>query len=188
MNFEQLELPSGLQLRVQQDADAASLFAIIQAENTRLNQFLGWPPSVRSEQDALRTIRRNRQEFAAGEAAVYVIHFQQVLVGIVGLNTISGSVGEVGYWLTRAGEGRGLMSHAVSALMDWYLNVGRLDTFMVRCAVDNLPSNRLALRLGYHFYRCEPRAEIVRDAWVDHNVYHWRQGRNARVLLPELSA
>lgn len=75
--------------------------------------------------------------------------------------------------------GRGLMSRAVLALMTWYLADGRLDTFILRCGVENLPSNRVAQRLGFSFYLRQAQAEKIGERWVDHNIYHGHAGRNA---------
>lgn len=182
MDYRQRIISPTLRLALPREEDAPALFSLVQQERTHLSRHLAWPETVRCEADTLATVRANRRAYAAGESAVYLLWQQERLSGVLSLNSISGSVGEIGYWLAAALTGRGVMSRAVQALMTWYLEDGRLDTFILRCGVQNRPSNRVAQRLGFSFYQRQAQAEKVGERWVDHNVYHWRAGRNTLPL------
>jgi len=171
MDYQELAIPPSLRLSLPQESDAGDLFALVQQEKARLSRHLSWPPLIRDVKDTLANIRQNRADFADGRSAVYLVRWEDAIAGIVSYNTINDKQAEIGYWLAATYEGKGVMSRAVTALMDWYETAGRLDTFIIRCGVANRPSNRLAQRLGFVFDYCQVRAEKIGDQYVDHNVY-----------------
>lgn len=173
-DYRQLTKPPSLDLALPEERDAPALFALVQAEKTRLSKTLPWPPLIVRVEDELANIRHNRINYASGRSAVYVLRWEGAIAGIVGFNTINGAEAEIGYWLAAEFEGRGVMTEAVRALMAWYRDTGRLDTFILRCGVGNLASNRVAQRLGFDFHYRQPRGEKIGDSYVDHNVYRWR--------------
>ncbi|MEA9392023.1 GNAT family N-acetyltransferase [Acerihabitans sp. TG2] len=171
MDYQELAIPPSLRLSLPREDDAEDLFLLVQQEKTRLSQHLSWPPLINDIKDTLANIRQNRADFADGRSAVYVVRWDGNIAGIVSYNTINDKQAEIGYWLATAYQGQGVMSHAVTALMDWYEAAGKLDTFIIRCGAGNRPSNRLAQRLGFVFDYCQVRAEKIGDHYVDHNVY-----------------
>lgn len=171
MDFRELYCPPSLRLSLPGENEAAELFLLVQQEKQRLSKHLSWPPLINDIEDTLANIRHNRTDFAEGRSAVYLLRWDEQLAGIVSYNTINDKQAEIGYWLAAAYEGQGVMSSAVTALMDWYVAANRLDTFIIRCGVVNRPSNRLAQRLGFIFDYCQVRAEKIGDCYVDHNVY-----------------
>lgn len=179
LDYRELISPPSLILSLQQESDAPALFELVHAERERLGRHLSWPPLIHNVNDTLANIRHNRTEFTAGRSAVYVVRWEGDIAGILSFNTINDRQAEIGYWLAARHEGNGVMSRAVAALMSWYGDAGKLDTFIIRCGAANRPSNRLAQRLGFAFDYCQVRAEKIGDRYVDHNVYcrHYQPGK-----------
>jgi ribosomal-protein-serine acetyltransferase len=72
------------------------------------------------------------------------------LVGSVGLRIDRyRRMGEVGYWIDEAHEGRGLMRKAVAAVLDEAFGPLALDKVTLHTDVDNERSRSLARRLGF---------------------------------------
>lgn len=174
-NSQYIELyhPPHLHLRIQDEADAPDIFALVQSEKQRLSQTLSWPMSVRHQDDTLNTIKHNRQLFAQGTSAVYIIRWDGEIAGIVGFNTIDGDEAEIGYWIASAFEGKSVAYNAVSALVDWYGKVGELKTFIIKCSVENPRSNRLAQRLGFNFHHLAQQGEKIGQRILDQNIYYF---------------
>lgn len=55
----------------------------------------------------------------------------------------------IGYWLLPAGRGRGLATHATSALANWALSALELSVIVARCNSANLASQAVAQRAGF---------------------------------------
>ncbi|CPR18426.1 GNAT family N-acetyltransferase [Brenneria goodwinii] len=163
-----------LRLSIQQESDAAEIFALVQQEKPRLRRTLPWPDSVTHIDDSLNTIKTNRHEFAAGIAAVYIIRWDDVIAGIVSFNTIQDREGEIGYWIAEKFEGKGIVSLSVRTMIDAYMNAGRVRRCIIKASVENPRSNALAQRLGFRFYGQKKGGEKLGDRRIDQNVYHYQ--------------
>ncbi|RWZ68484.1 N-acetyltransferase [Labedella populi] len=75
------------------------------------------------------------------------------LVGMVGLEGIRDGAGEIGYWLAPAGRGLGLMTEAVSAVLDYAFDPDHAALVRVqwRAYRGNRPSARVARLTGFRF-------------------------------------
>jgi RimJ/RimL family protein N-acetyltransferase len=75
------------------------------------------------------------------------------LVGMIGVEGIHDGAGEIGYWLAPAGRGRGLMSEAVSAVLDYAFDPDGAALVRVqwRAYRGNRPSARVARLAGFRF-------------------------------------
>lgn len=56
----------------------------------------------------------------------------------------------IGYWLISAARGQGLATTAVALLSDWAFDVLGLQRLELTCGPDNLASQAVARRTGYH--------------------------------------
>lgn len=74
-----------------------------------------------------------------------------LLVGQVSIHSLDEEIGsgEIGYWLTPAGRGRGVGAAAVDAASRFAFDVVGLARIELFHAVENTPSCRLAERCGY---------------------------------------
>lgn len=95
------------------------------------------------------------------------------LLGMVGLHRIELGTAEIGYWLAPWARHRGVMSRAVTLVLDAALDPEGLDLVRVtwRAYVGNWPSRRVAWRTGFRVegtLRAElpHRDGVRRDAWV----------------------
>jgi ribosomal-protein-serine acetyltransferase len=120
---------------------------------------------------ATATLRRYADAAAADGARLYGIWSSDVLVGgvmFVAFSTAAG-VCEVGCWLEPAAEGRGLVTAATLALVDWAFEVRNLHRAEWRCRADNDRSAAVARRLGMTL------EGTLRGAWLHGGVFHDEQ-------------
>jgi len=95
------------------------------------------------------------------------------LVGVVGLDSCVHlhRACELGYWLRREATGRGLMTEAAQAAVDFAFQ--RMGVHRIRCAAatDNVASLRVISRLGFRFEGISRQAELVGSRWLDHALF-----------------
>ncbi|MGZ0711488.1 GNAT family N-acetyltransferase (plasmid) [Coraliomargarita sp. W4R53] len=83
----------------------------------------------------------------------WAIHHKGTLVGVIGLHRIvAGGSAEIGFWMTSASRGKGILTEAARAVIDFGFSseVG-LDRIEWRAVVGNLASAKTARGLGFRY-------------------------------------
>ena len=141
---------------------------------------------VMSLADVRSLIERCLAGYEAGSSCTWAVarDADDELIGTCGFNRLSRNEGvaELAYDLARAYWGRGLMSQAVEACLDWVFEQPELSRVEAFVMVGNQRSERLLERVGfrredrlpaYRMCRGEPR-----DYWVFRIARReWRQAR-----------
>ncbi|MFD1506831.1 GNAT family N-acetyltransferase [Georgenia yuyongxinii] len=89
------------------------------------------------------------------------------LVGMAGLADVRDGRGELGYWLAGETRGRGVMTRAVSLVLDAAFDRLELDTVLWRADVGNWASWRVAWRHGFRHEGTVRALNAKRGRWVD---------------------
>jgi ribosomal-protein-serine acetyltransferase len=108
------------------------------------------------------------------------------LVGEIVLSRMQDSytAAEFGYWIGEEAEGNGLVTHCVSALMDYAIENLGIERFVIGCALDNRRSRAIPERLGYRLQATVPDGEVVGEFVYDRVIYAiqstaWRERKKA---------
>jgi ribosomal-protein-serine acetyltransferase len=78
---------------------------------------------------------------------------------------------EIGYWLGDAYRGMGLMTAVCSALLDYLFDSLIMNRAEIRCAVDNVKSIAVPLRLGFKKEGVIRQAAWLNDRFIDLAIY-----------------
>lgn len=92
------------------------------------------------------------------------------VIGAIGADR-DGDQAEIGYWLTPAEHGRGLMTEAVRAFVPRLFNIWSIQRVVGRTFLFNLASARVLEKCGFYKSALEPRAMKKNGRWVDVNVF-----------------
>lgn len=130
------------------------------------------PSFVTEGVDAARaTLTRYAEKTAQDGARIYGIWLDGTLVGgvmFVEFSSVAGTC-EIGCWLEPSAEGRGLITAACTALLDWAFGERDIHRAEWRCRADNERSAAVAKRLGMTF------EGVAREAWKVGEVFHDKQ-------------
>jgi ribosomal-protein-serine acetyltransferase len=131
--------------------DAADeVTALVQRNQDRLARWKDWVAEPLSVERSREWLQERIDDFASGRRIGTYLRVDEELVGSVDM-VIRGHIGEVGYWLDAAYEGRGLASAAVRALLDIGFGQRALERVELRTSPLNLRSRALATRLGFRY-------------------------------------
>jgi RimJ/RimL family protein N-acetyltransferase len=172
--FEGIDLHDGeVALRPLAAGDAPVLFELIETDRARLGRWLPWVEETRTEADSARFIADAAEERRRRRSLVLGIVVADELAGTVGLHYVDwfDRSAEVGYWIGAHAEGRGYVRRATSALLGVAFGAAGLHRVVIRCAVGNERSCRVAQRLGF---RCEGllrEAQWVGGLFLDQHLY-----------------
>lgn len=143
---ESFETPR-LRLRASRLEDAEAIFAEY-AQDPDVSKYLIWKPhkGVSETQSFLRYCDEERR---AGRMFSYVI-LNKVDDRLIGMVEI-GSDGGLGYVLAQAQWGRGYMTEAVKAIVEWAMGQDEIRKIHATCDVDNPASARVMEKAGLKF-------------------------------------
>lgn len=150
MNFEiQVNEKTALKLRHKEDAEI--VFLLVDKNREHLRPWLPWVDTTLSSLDTEKYIEMCLEKFEKKETADFGIYYEDKLVGSTGFNKIDlvNEWAEIGYWLDKDHEGRGIMTECVKAMINYGFNELGLHRVQIRCSSLNLKSEGIPKRLGF---------------------------------------
>ena len=181
--------------RVREDVDlkwlephhAWELYRLVDVNRDHLNPWLPFVDGTCSPKDTEDFIRGAIRGLSEGREAHFGIWAHGKLAGVTGANTINqqNQTAVIGYWLGKDVEGRGIITAAVSRLLDDLVQERGLHRIEARCAAGNNRSRRVMERLGMRHEGTLKQGELLADGrWDDCLVYgilasEWKHRKGA---------
>lgn len=130
---------------------AADIFYSININRDYLRKYLPWVDNSVTMQDSLDFIKISKEKHAKGNGFDVGIWYTGYFAGTIGfhsMNKISGEL-SLGYWLDPRYMGRGLMTKACKAMIDYAFHIYNVNRVEIRCAKSNEKSRAIPIRLGF---------------------------------------
>lgn len=134
--------------------EAPCFLQLVEANKARLNKWLSPIPDPFTLVDVRRMIAEDHRKARQGirlDLGVYLT-IDNALVGHVALHSVeyglSRSAG-LSYWINEKDSGRGLVTQAVATLISFAFEEALLHRVWLETAVDNIPSAKIAEKLGF---------------------------------------
>ena len=153
-------------------ADAAELYALIEADREYLARWLPWAAG----QDLAATeefIAEAETQLARNDGFQAVIAPAGEIIGIAGFHSIDwvNRNTSIGYWLAEDAQGRGTMTAVVSALVDHAFQEWELHRVEIHAAPENRRSRAIPERLSFREEAHLRETELVGGCYLDSIVY-----------------
>ena len=173
MSAEIIPVTQNIELRAVEERYTADLHHLVVKNKTWLQTAFDWAQHVGAEEDTRRNVLSNQMLHQRGYAKMFLIFRDDALVGVLSFNTIepTNKTGYIGYWLDESAQGKGTLSAALQAFIRYYAERGEIRRFVIKCRVDNLRSNQVALRNGFQLEGCLRQAEFLNGVYHDQNIY-----------------
>ncbi|WAA67231.1 GNAT family N-acetyltransferase [Microbacterium oxydans] len=131
-------------------------------------------PSPYNREDAEEFVRLVAGWWAEGAETVWGMYAGDELVGMIGLHGITehftGRHAELGYWVVASARGRGYLTEAARAVIDWGFAELGLVRIRWQAVAGNIPSARAARALGFRYEGLQRQALTSPrgrdDGWV----------------------
>lgn len=143
-------LGDGGELRPLEPWRAEEFLAHMDRARDLVDEHIGFAQLVTDVESARELLASKARQQAADTGRIYGIWLESTLVGGVLFPKFDAASGtcEVGCWLEPAGTGRGLVTRAARVLIDWAVEERGMHRVEWRVSSANLPSVRVAQRLG----------------------------------------
>jgi len=177
VNPEPLVRGDGLYLRPATPADYAPWSRLRAASRAFLEPWEPtWPEDDLTQAAFRRRLRRQDEDISRDEAYAFLIFDQtsdQMLGGIT-LGAVRRGVsqtGTLGYWMGAPHAGKGRMTRAVAAVVDFAFSKLRLHRVEAACIPDNGPSIAVLERNGFQREGYARGYLKIDGAWRDHVLF-----------------
>ena len=163
----------GAELRLLEHHHAGELFALIDHNRSFLRQWLPEWDVQKSLDDCKTVIKSSLELLAANSGFSLGIWCKGGLAGVVGAGRLGWENRStmVGYWLGERFQGKGLVTGACRALMDYLFFELKLHRVEIRCATGNARSCAVPKRLGFSKEGVLRQAQAFDECYLDIVVY-----------------
>ena len=187
-----------LELRPFRRRDATAIHEAVLPSLPELARWLPWAQPGYTKGTTQRFVRDSINAWNEGKAFDFAIRFPaepNKHIGNVSLwwTSRQNSIGEGGYWGRSDLTNRGICTEAVAAVLDIAFRELAMHKVVLRIAVGNRSSERVAEKLGF-IMEGTLRDEVrIGDKWIDHTAWsllrnEWRQERHRYVAEGLLAA
>ena len=162
-----------IEIRLFEEHHIPEIFAAVDRNRQHLRRWLPWVDRTRSAEDIGVFLEHARAAFARGEELHAGIWIAGQLAGAVGHHKIDSAnrSTSIGYWLSTAAEGKGIMTRSCRTLLRYLFAERGLHRVEIRCATGNTRSCAIPARLGFTHEGVLREAEWVNDRYYDLAVW-----------------
>jgi ribosomal-protein-serine acetyltransferase len=167
-NFPEMLEGQQIYLAKNEESKAQEMFNLIDRNRDQLIEFLPWPDKMKTVQDQLNYIKMTNESWkqkAMFDFGIYRL-LDQKFIGNMGLHSIDwrNSRCELGYWIGKEDQGKGLVSEGVRLLVEECFKMGfhRLE---IRCSSKNKKSAYVALKNNFTL------EGFLKDELIENGVY-----------------
>lgn len=146
-----IQISETLLLRNYQDEDATVLFQTVNENRAHLRPWLKWVDGTQKEEHSLEYIRAARQEQYDQQSIAFGIFKHGQLIGGLGMHQWDQKLrkAQMGYWLVKAAEGKGLLSQCAGVFLDYLFDQLQLNKVELHYLPANTRSDAVGRRLGF---------------------------------------
>lgn len=174
----------GAQLRPLEPWQAQEFFDHIERGREHIGRYVGLPDIIEDVAAARAWLQVYADKTAADTGRLLGIRLEGTLVGGVMFRTMDAAQGtcEAGCWLEPSATGRGLVTRAVTALVDWAVEARGIHRVEWIVAAGNEASINVAKRLGMTHEGTRREAYLYRGERHDEQIWsvlapEWRKRR-----------
>lgn len=170
-----LPISDNIELCSLEAKDAATIFKLVESSRLHLGVFLYWVDNVQDEESAHQYIIERIQSGLSG-SYWFKIKFNMQVCGVFGIKSISIETGvaEVGYWLSHAVHGNGIIVKIITQLSSFLLDKTDAKIIEFRCLENNAASISVAKRSGAEFINSIPNYMNIGNENQDLHIYQVR--------------
>ena len=163
-----IQVSEVLILRNYVEEDAAELFATVNENRAHLRPWLLWVDGTQKEENSLEYIRAARQEQYDQQSIAFGIFKNGKLIGGIGMHLWDQRLrkAQMGYWIVKAEEGKGLLSLCAKVFLDYLFDQLQLNKVELQYLPGNNRSGAVAKRLGFTV------EGVMRDSFLMNGAFH----------------
>jgi ribosomal-protein-serine acetyltransferase len=163
-----VKVDSDITLKIRTREEARDLFTLVKQNKEHLRQYLDWVDKTKKISNSEEFITKILTGYKNGTDCDFGIYYQRVMVGSGGFHKIDhkNKSAEIGYWIAKNFEGRGIVSKVVKKLIEVGKKKYKLHRIVIRMDTRNEKSQAIPKRLGFTY------EGTMRDSRLIHGRFH----------------
>ena len=140
-----------LSLQLLNAGHAQELYELAESNREYLARWLTWLPYMENVGFIENFIIGSKQRNKEGNEFAFVIIINDSIIGRIGIFKIDhqSKIGEIGYWIGKDFEGRGIAKKCCQKLIEYGFNELNLNRIEMKCGVDNHKSRYIPEKLNF---------------------------------------
>ncbi len=181
-----IRVDDDVELRLVEESDAEEIFRYTDANREYLREWLPWVDGTWSSADTRAFVLRSLEQVRLSDGFQTRILFQGQFAGMVGYlyHNWKDLRTEIGYWLRQDLQGRGIMTRATKALVDFAFDNLGMHRVEIRAATDNRRSRAIPEHLGFVQEGVLREAAWLNGRFIDLVVYAKLRDENRPAAAP----
>lgn len=155
-------------------SDAEDIFNTINTQREYLGKWLPFVEITNQVEDTEGFINSLLEVPEDSKEFVFVIRYGGDFAGLVGFRDTDrmNCKTEIGYWLSESFQKKGIVGLSTKRLIEFAFEDLGMNRIQIRCAVENLPSKKIPLKLGFTHEGVERDGELLSgNIYTDLEVY-----------------
>jgi ribosomal-protein-serine acetyltransferase len=146
----QFEL-EGFSMRAWREADVEAALEIVLANREHLQTYMQWMTQGYSIEDSRKFIVEGIKNRLDKKTLGLALVRERKLIGSTGFNRLdwNAKVCEIGYWIDYREEGKGTVTKACRAMIEYAFDELGMNRVEIRCSSENARSAAVPIRLGF---------------------------------------
>jgi ribosomal-protein-serine acetyltransferase len=160
-------------LRAWREDDVDIALDVVLRNREHLQTYMQWMTADYSIANAKRFIADGISQRLEKKTLGLAIFSGERLVGSSGFNRLdwASRVCEIGYWIDKDEEGKGYVSRACRAMIDYAFDEIGMNRVEIRCSAENKRSAAVPERLGFKREAVLRQAEMLNGRLHDYYIY-----------------
>lgn len=148
-----VKIDSDITLQIRTKQEGSSLFALVKKNKKHLRRYLSLVDKTKKISDSEKFIIKMLSGYKKGTSCDFGIYYQGVMVGSGGFYTIDqkNKSAEIGYWIAKEFEGRGIISKVVKKLIEIGKNKYKLHRIVIKADAKNKRSLSIPNKLKFTY-------------------------------------
>jgi len=167
------QIDENLKLMLPQPRHAEELAAVVQTNLKLLKPWMPWATDDYSIDSAQDFIKRNLKTFAETGSFSASLILDGKFSGTVGFHNLdlTNKSTELGYWLAKEAQGKGIMMRCCRVLIDYLFDVLELNRIQINCNTENAKSRAIPERLNFKLEGIHRQVEFLNNRFGDWAIY-----------------
>lgn len=168
-----IKIDDKISIELIEEKHAQFIFDMVNSNRNHLRPWLPFVDRMQTLEFTQNYVKGTMQRNKDGNEFAFVVFNEDKMVGRVGVYKIDNQnkIGEIGYWIVKNAEGKGIITKTCKALINFCFTNLQLNRIEIKCGTENFKSKTIPERLNFTHEGVIRQGELLYDKFIDLNLF-----------------